>query len=198
MFNSNKINNDKFYIDFKNKNLTENIICFENKETKTISLDVIVINLFTCEKYITDILNARENILNQSNNGKRGYFTFSYPGLGWVQYNHDSIQTIYDISCKKSKLELYKLYNNNNLSQQLRLHSIAALIIKCGDYFYKLYNGLEKARNFTKDNLIVYISFTNPFEGIINTTNNTKNYSGKEIIELYNKGISKKFQSLFP
>lgn len=198
MFNGHKTNADKFYIDFKNKNLTENIICFENKETNTMSLDVIVINLFTCEKYITDLLKARENILSQSNNGKRGYFTFSYPGLGWVQYDHNSIQTIYDLSGKKSKLELYNLYNSDNLSQRLRLHAIAALIIKCGDYFYKLYNGLEKARDFTKDDRLVYISFTNPFEGIINTTNNTKNYSGKEILELYHIGTSKKFQSLFP
>ena len=197
MFNNKEYSNN-FYIDFKNKNLTENILCFENKESNSISLDKIVINLFTSEKYITYILNARENILNQINNGKKGCFIFSYPGLGCVRYDQYSIQTIYNISSKKSKIELYKMYNNNNLSQKIRLNAIAAFIIKCGNNFYKLYNNLEKARYFTKDNLIIYISFTNPFEGIINTTNNTKNYTGKEIIELYNIGISKTFQSLFP
>jgi hypothetical protein len=175
-----------------------NKIFNENKENTTMSLDIIVINLFTCKKYITDILKARENILSQSNNGKRGYFTFSYPGLGWVQYDHESIQTIYDLSVKKSKLELYKLYSSDNLPQRLRLHSIASLIIKCGDSFYELYNGLEKARDFTKDDRIVYISFTNPFNTIINTSSNTKNYKGKEILELYYRGTSKIFKSLFP
>ena len=162
------------------------------------TLDEIVINLYSCEKFITGLLHARENILKQSNNGKNGYYTFSYPGVGWVQYDHNSIQEIYKLSELKSKKELFMLYKNNKLKSRLRLHSVAAIIIKCVDHFNNLYDGIVKSKNLTKDNRLVYITVSNPFHGIIKTDINTKKYTGNEIIELHNIGMSRRFRSLFP
>ena len=189
-------NFSEHYIDFNNNN-TDNIISLEPIE-KVTALDNIVINLFTCEKFIKGLLSARENILSQTNNGKMGYYTFSYPGLGWVQYDHNSIQTIYKLTATKSAIELYKIYNNNKLNKRLQLHAIAAFIIKNGDHFRNLYEGIVKARKFTKDNRLVYITFTNPFHGIINSSSYTKKYTGDELIALYNIGITKRFKSIFP
>lgn len=78
---------------------------------------------------------------------------------------------------KKSKLKLYKLYSSDNLSQRLQLHSITDLIIKCSDSFYELYKCLENTRDFTHDDSIVYISFINPFNDILNISSNAKNYT---------------------
>jgi hypothetical protein len=192
--------NSENYIDFKKKKLDEEsseIVCSEPIDN-VIKLEKMILNFFTCQKFITPFLHARENILSQSNNGKMGYYTFSYPNLGWVQYDHNSIQTIYTLSELKSKEELYKSYINPSLSAKLKLHSIAALIIKCSDVFYNLYEGLEKAREFVKENRLVYITFTNPFYGFIKTSTLTKQYTGEEIISLYNIGLTKKFKSVFP
>jgi hypothetical protein len=127
-----------------------------------------------------------------------GYYTFSYPNLGWVQYDHNSIKQIYTLSELKSKEELYKIYINPSLPEKLKLHSIAALIIKCSNVFYNLYEGLDKAINTVKENRLVYIQFTNPFYGFIKTSTLTKQYTGEEIISMYNIGITKTFKSIFP
>ena len=113
---SREINLNEHYIDINNN--TDDIISLEPTEEVT-ALDSIVINLFTCEKFIKGLLLARENILSQSNNGKRGYYTFSYPGLGWVQYDHNSIQTIYKLASTKSKTEIHP--NNPFISLQICL-----------------------------------------------------------------------------
>jgi len=186
---------NNYYIDFKNN--TDDIISLEPTEEVT-ALDSIVINLFTCEKFITGLLKARENILSQSNSGKRGYYTFSYPGLGWVQYDHNSIQTIYKLATTKTAIELYKIYESDKINTRLKLHAMAAFIIKNGDNFRNLYNGIVKARKFTQDNRLVYITFTNPFHGIINSSSSTKKYTGEELIILHNIGITRRFQSIFP
>ena len=188
---------------------------FENDERKKVEftifteLDKIVINFFSCQKYITDLLEAREKILSQSNNGKRGYFTFSYPGLGWVQYDHNSIQEIYKLAEMKSSRELYSIYKDVNINQRLKLHTIAALIIRSGDHFHNLYTGLEKARKFTNDNRLTYITVTNPFYGFVNVSENSdlsdlsdlsessKRYTGEEIIALHNYALNRRFTSLF-
>jgi len=175
----------------------ENIIS-ENPIENAIPLDFLVINLFSSQKFIKGILSARENIFSQSRNGKRGYYTFSYPGLGWVQYDHNSIESIYKLTQKKSAYELYNIYSNNKNNKRLRLHSLAAFIISKGDHFYNLYFGVEKAREFTKDNRLIYITFTNPFQGIVNTNINTKKYTGDELISLFNTGIIKQFNGIFP
>ena len=182
-------------IDFKNDNI-ENIILSESNEN-VISLESMVINFFSCEKYIIGILKARETILLQARNGKKGYYTFSYPGLGWVQYDHNSIKMIHKLSFSKTKRYLYDIYNNENISEKIRLHSMAALIIKCSDHFYNLYKGIHTARKFTQDNRIVYINFYNPFDNIILTTHKNKKYTGDEIIKLHNIGISNKSTFLF-
>jgi hypothetical protein len=191
-----KLNLKDHYIDFKNNQSAVDIISLEPTEQVT-SLDSIVINLFTCQKLITGLLKARENILSQSNSGKRGYYTFSYPGLGWVQYDHNSIQTIYKLATK-SKFDLYKITENEKFNVRLRLHAMAAFIIKNGDSFYDLYNGIAKAIKFTKDNRLVYITFANPFYGIISSSMNTKKYSGEELVTLHNIGMSRRFKSIFP
>ncbi len=157
----------------------------------------MVINFFICKKYIIDVLEAREKILSQSNNGKRGYFTFSYPELGWVQYDHNSIQSIYKLAEQKSAQELYYIYKDENIDKRLKLHSMAALIIRCGDHFQNLYNGLEKSRKFTKDNRLVYTTVTNPFFNFANSAESSKKYTGEEIIALHNIGLNKRFTSLF-
>ena len=187
--------NDTFIDLKKDETNLDDIIDLGSNE-KVYSLDMIVVNICSAEKFIKGLLSARENILLQSNNGKRGYYTFSYPNLGWTQYDHNSIQSVYKLSQIKTRYELYKIYKNEKVNLRLRLHSIAAFIIKNGDYFRNLYEGVEKARKFTKDNRLVYITFSNPFHGIINTNMNTKKYTGKELLLLYNIGISKKFTSL--
>ena len=183
------------YIDFK-KLLNDDIVYSEPTDN-VIKLEDIIINLFTCKKFIIPFLHARENILNQSNNGKMGYYTFSYPNLGWVQYDHNSIQHIYTLSEIKSKEELYKNYINPSIPEKLKLHSIAALIIKCSDVFYNLYEGLEKSRNSVYESRLVYIKFTNPFYGFVKTSTLTKQYTGEEIISMYNIGVAKTFKSIF-
>lgn len=170
---------------------------FSNKQTNIYSLESIIINFFSAERFIKGFLSARENILAQSNDGKRGYYTFSYPNIGWVQYDHNSIKSIYKLSNSKSLIELYNIYQNNTISNRIKVHSIAAFIIKIEDTFRNLYNSVIKARKFTKDNRLFYMTFTNPFQGIINTDVYTKKYTGKEILSLYNIGLSRKFNSLF-
>ena len=188
--------NDTFIDLGQNINSSDDIIYLKSNE-KVYSLDMIVVNLYSAEKFIKGLLSARENILSQSNNGKRGYYTFSYPTLGWTQYDHISIQSIYKLAQIKSRNDLYKIYRNDKFNQRLRLHAIAAFIIKHEDYFRNLYEGVEKARKFTKDNRLVYITFSNPFQGIINTNINTIKYTGEKLLKLYNIGISRKFKSLF-
>ena len=186
--------NDNF-IDFKeNIESLDDIICIKSNE-KIYNIDMLVVNIFSAENLIKGILNARESILTQTNNGKQGYYMFSYPNLGWIQYNHNSIESLYKLSQIKSRDSLYKIYKNNKLNSRLRLHAIASLIIKQKDYFYNLYDGIEKARKFINDNRIVYINFSNPFYGIVKTNTNTKKYTGEELLKLYNIGISNKFNS---
>lgn len=187
------------FIDIEEKNeniLGENIIS-EAKEENVMSLDELVINLFTSEKFVKGILKARENILSQSRSGKRGYYTFSYPGIGWVQYDHNSIQSVYKLASMRPKVFLYDSFMNKNKNPRQRLHLLAALIIQTGDYYIKLYSGIEKAREFSRDNRLVYITFENPFRGIIKTQKDFKKYTGEELLNLYNIGISKKFNGIF-
>jgi hypothetical protein len=181
------------YIDFKNNYDTHLI---SDTEGFT-NIDEIVIRLFFFQTFITKLLKARENILSQTNNGKLGYFMFSYPGLAWVQYDHNSIRTLYSLVSMKTKAQLYKIYKNTKIKPKLRLHAIAALLIKCGEHFYNLYNGLDKARRFTKDNRLVYIDFVNPFPFII-TNKISKKYTGEDIIELHEIALGKRFNSIFP
>lgn len=190
------INTNNTFLDIKSTNNMDDFIYLQSNE-RVFSLDMIIVNLFSAEKFIKGLLSARENILSQSDSGKHGYYTFSYPNLGWAQYDHNSIQSVYKLANVKSIHELYSIYKNDMYNNRIKLHAVAAFIIKQGDYFRGLYDGVEKARRFTKDNRLVYITFSNPFQGILNTSENNKKYRGEELLALYNIGISRKFKSLF-
>ena len=186
--------NNKNYIDLNKKKLYEDII-YKESTCDVIELEKIIINLFTSKTYIISFLDAKENILK---NRIKGYYIFSYPELGSVEYNNSLFQKIYKLSEIKSKEELYKNYKNTKLTKKLRLHSIASLIIKCRYIFNDLYESVDKAKEYIDNNRLYYITFTNPFNSFIKTSKLLQKYTSEEIILMYNTGIKKKFKSIFP
>lgn len=184
------------FIDFKKIDNLDDFIT-SNIEKKNYSLDEIIINIFSAEKCIKGIVTAYEYMLSQIQYGIYGNYIFTYPNLGSIKYDHNSIYNIYKLANSKSLIQLYNIFNNDVYNNNIRLNHIASFIIKHSKYFYYLFNTITKAKKNIKDNKLFYITLTNPFKTIINTRENSKYYEGKELLRLYKIGTSKTFETLF-
>ena len=113
--------------------------------------------------------------------GKKGFRSIKYR----VQYfDKDDFndKRVLDIGCNLGQMCKFAVENDANFVLGI-------------DYDTSV---IEKARKFTKDNRLVYVTVNNPFYGIISSSMNTKKYTGEELINLHNIGMSRGFQSIFP
>jgi hypothetical protein len=180
----------------------DEVITREEKSTTAtipvVSMKHIVLNLFAAERFLTGLFRSREKVLTQAREGKRGYFTFSYPGLGWAQYDHNSIEVLFRLASSRSAYDLAVIHLNEKLPTKHRLHAIAALLIKQQDEITKLYYGARRARNTNYQPRTTVVFFKNPFRGIFYTNQESIMLNGKEIIQLQETGHRLKFQPFIP
>lgn len=162
------------------------------------SLIRTVINLFSAEGFLTKLYLARNKILTQAREGKRAFFMFQYPILGWYQYDNKTIEGIYQLSEKKSGTQLAEVHLNEKYSNKIRIHAIAALLIQREDLITKLYHGAKRARlsDYKKRN--VSIVFRNPFRDIFSTDKDFVVLNGNQLIKYQNIGHRSRFNPFLP
>lgn len=182
---------------------SEQVICQEQKivhlQIPVIPISHIIINLFAAQKFLTSFYKARENIMTQAKEGRIGYYTFTYPEIGWTQYDHRSIAALDKLASMKSISELTSIYLNQNVMPTQRLHSIAAILLQCQEEIMKLFDGAERARNNRhKQQHTVTVFFQNPFRSVFYSDKTMAILNGKEIIMLQDIGHKLKFKPFIP
>lgn len=163
-----------------------------------ISLKYVIINLFAGEGFLRSLYSSRERILTQAREGKKGYYTFSYPKLGWAQYDHVSIETLFRLASARSSLILASIHLNEKNPKKLRLHAIAALLIRCQGLINKLFQETERARDNNYKPRLVSIVFENPFKNIFKTDKDSLTLDGEELIKLQDIGHRMNFTPFLP
>ena len=170
----------------------------ETSHIPVVPIQNIVLNFFAAEGFLTRLFLAREKVLTQAREGKRSFFMFQYPRLGWYQYDHNSIEGIFKLAQMKSGKQLADIHLNEKLPAKTRLHAIAALLIQRQDYVTKLYYGARRARNSNYKPTNVTVVFQHPFPDIFPTNRNSLMLNGKELIQYQNAGHRLKFKPFIP
>ena len=160
-------------------------------------LHLIAVVLLAGQQEIVRLLKARDKILSQWGEGKLSFYTFSYPSLGSVKYDHYTIELVNKLAQVKTSKQLFQMYKDTNLISRSRIHAVVAILIKKQKQILRLYQAVEEARNnnFTAKN--VNYTFTNPFEEIYPARSKSETYSGDELIFLQEKGNRLKFKDIF-
>lgn len=159
------------------------------------SLIQMIINLFSAENFLNSFYRARERILTQARDGKKAFFLFQYPVLGWVQYENHSIEKIYKLSQIKKPIELLEIHLNENYSKSQRIHSIAAYLLQKENEIMRLFNTSKNARDNSKVAKNGSFYFRCPFFELLNE-GITLTY--EELIKLQNNGHKKGFTPFIP
>lgn len=179
----------------------DEVICREPKRQREIvivPIERIIINLFSAQRYLTELFRSREKVLTQARDGKYSYYTFTYPGLGWVQYDHNSINYLFRLAASKNPQDLATIHQNKKNSVSIRLHAIAALLIQKQGEITKLYDGARRARDSAYKQKVTVVFFSNPFRNIFYSNKNNIMLNGKEVIVYQNIGHRLKFQPFLP
>lgn len=160
------------------------------------NIDEYVKFILQGENSLKEMFHAREQIKQQASVGKMYYYTFSYPDLGWKQYNHYSINVVYDLTNKKYK-ELYDVIMNNMYTKESRLNAMFAFYIKMSNHMFHTWEQIENVRRnvFYNPNLQVVVYY--PLQSLFPIEEPVKIYTGTEMIELQEKYQSMPFQHLF-
>jgi hypothetical protein len=178
----------------------EDVITPENKDNKypVIPLEEIIVNLFSGQNFLTKLFIARERILTQLREGKLSYYMFDYPGLGWIQYNHDNIEKVYYLAGIRTGKDLAKIHLDKSVNKKLRLHSIFAILLQREGIIRNLYNTTKRARELNYKSNQVAINFPNPFKDIFPSTKDDIILNGRELIKYQDYGHKLRFKPFIP
>jgi len=165
---------------------------------RPVTLEEMAINFYSGDRLLQGLFAATDRCISAYKTGKVYRYSFSYPGLGQISYDHTAMLALEKLARTKTVLGLSAMHLNMSLSKTTRLHAIAALFLKVKEKITRLYQGVEKARMLRSEGKSSCVVFVNPFSEIIKTDLNMRMYSGVDLIRIQDMGAARRFTSIFP